>query len=211
MASVGMQRLAILFSVVRCLLLAKAVQGGLTAVVAPAEMVSFPLVAPCDRNMPMTSAVRDLRGRDNWTVFHGGMSVNSTMVNQPTRLLRQEDDPANVVATETCPVGFSGPGCLPCVRDAFTGECDTRCHIQGCNFHGRCTGSGSCRCFDGWSGPKYETRVGPTGCPLGFGGSECQPCSENVLQDGCDTMCTMKTCGNHGMGRKMHLFQRLAW
>ena len=68
-----------------------------------------------------------------------------------------------------CPDGFTGPNCEPCVRDVYTGECETPCTIEDtCSGHGRCRGwDGTCICYEGWSGAHCSEYTGISG--LGSG------------------------------------------
>ena len=95
-----------------------------------------------------------------------------------------------------CSEGFSGPNCLPCKQNSYTGKCTENCTSLGCNGHGRCRGSGKCECFPGYSGISCNETA--SGCAPGFSGSECLACKRDVYTNMCNSSCTFSTCNYHG-------------
>ena len=59
-----------------------------------------------------------------------------------------------------CPWGFTGPDCLPCKANSYSAGCNMTCNLATCSYHGRCGGlTGTCKCDEGWTGKRCETKA----------------------------------------------------
>jgi len=94
-----------------------------------------------------------------------------------------------------CEEGLSSATCETCQANAFSESCDTSCSLLGCSSAGRCTPSGECECYEGFTGADCSRRV----CDDGHSGTDCGACQAGRFGQGCDDACDLiGACSGHG-------------
>ena len=71
-----------------------------------------------------------------------------------------------------CEEGFSSATCETCQANSFSESCGASCSVLGCSSAGRCTPSGDCECYEGFTGADCSRRV----CDDGRSGTDCGAC-----------------------------------